>query len=946
MTPERWQQITAIFHAALAREPLGREAFLAEACEADATLRSDVDAMLAGHEGAGQFGELPLLTSVSQLQPDSVLGVAPLAIGSWLGPYQIRSLLGAGGMGQVYKAVDPRLHRDVAIKVLPPVFTTDPDRLARFEHEARVLAALNHPHIGAIYGLEEAAGIRGLVLELVEGSTLADRLTDGPVPLAEVLSFGEQIAEALEAAHSKGIIHRDLKPANVKVTPDGRIKVLDFGLAKAIWGTEERQDLSQLSTVTRLESVAGRVVGTPPYMSPEQARGSAVDERTDIWAFGCLLYELLTGKRAFQGETLSDTIRAVLEREPDWSALPARTHARIRELLRQCLQKDGNRRLPSIADARRTIEEAQRGWNRWRVVAVAAVALAALAIGAALWPRAQTRPADRSEWVQLTKMPDSVSQPTLSPDGRILAFIRGASTFFGAGEIYIKILPDGEPKQLTHDSYLKMSPAFSPDGARIAYTTLNPRWGWDTWVVPVLGGEPQPLLRNASGLLWTGPRQVLFSELKMGVHMGLVTAEESRIGARDIYLPADEPAMAHRSYLSPDGKWVLVVEMDQDHLWLPCRLVPMDGSGPGRRVGPERGGCTVGAWSPDGKWMYFTANPDGANHIWRQRFPDGELEQMTSGPTEEEGIAIAPDGHSFVTAVALQNTSLWVHDAQGERQISLEGNGARPKFTPDGKKLCYLIVREAPSEFGFYRDPGELRVADLETGRSEPVVGGLQVLDYDISADDHEVVMWTTDREGKNRLWLAPFDRSAPPRQIPNVEGGYPRFGPSGEIFFRRLEGKSTFVYRVRPDGTGLRKALEQSILALVGVSRDGRWIESWAPLAGNGPPAYQLYPLEGGPSIPIHAFFGLQWTLDGRSAFITGGQTYVIPLPPGEALPRIPAGGFHSEEEIAHLPGARRLDVQGLRIDTRGVVPGRSADVYAFYRGTTQRNLYRIPIK
>jgi hypothetical protein len=419
--------------------------------------------------------------------------------------------------------------------------------------------------------------------------------------------------------------------------------------------------------------------------------------------------------------------------------------------------------------------------------------------------------------------------------------------------------------------------------------------------------------------------------MKMGVHMGLVTAEESRMGARDLYLPASEPSMAHRSYLSPDGQWVLLVEMDDDHLWLPCRLVPVNGNSPSGPVGPPGGGCTFAAWSPDGKWMYFTANPGGANHIWRQRFPDGQPELFTSGPTEEEGIAMAPDGRSFVTAVVLENTSLWVHDARGERQISLEGNGANPRFTPDGKRLCYLIVKENPSECGAYRQPGELRVADLESGRSEPLVRGFQAVDYDISADGKQVVMWTVDRA----FWLAPLDRSSPPRQIPNLKGSHPRFGPGGEIFFRREEGHSTFVYRVRPDGAGMRKALENPVYLLDNASPDGHWIVGWAPLSGDGPPAYQAFPLDGGRPVHIGAYLPLRWSLDGSSSVI---GTYNIPLQPGEVLRRIPAGGFHSAEEIARLPGARRIDV-------RNLVPGPSADVYAFYRGTIQRNLYRIPI-
>jgi DNA-binding winged helix-turn-helix (wHTH) protein/Tol biopolymer transport system component len=608
----------------------------------------------------------------------------------------------------------------------------------------------------------------------------------------------------------------------------------------------------------------------------------------------------------------------------------------------ETLPRRGYRFIASVNRAEEAPPDAvkKRHLPSWLTAAsIVAAASAVFAIAGMLWFRSPKIALDQSQWMQLTKLPDSASQPAFSPDGRMLAFVRGYSTTAGPGQVYAKILPDGEPVELTHDSLFKMSPVFSPDGTRVAYTTVDPQFHWDTWVVPTLGGKPQPLLRNASGLVWTGPNRVLFSEIKTGLHMGIVTSEENRIGERSVYIPEYEPSMAHRSYLSPDGKWMLLVEMDHDHFWLPCRLVPFDGTSMGRHVGPLGGGCTFAAWSHDGKWMYFTAYPSGVNHIWRQRFPDGEPEQITSGPTEEEGIAMDPDGRSFVTAVALRNTSLWVHNGQGERQISLEGNGTNPKFTPDGKKLCYLIVKQPPNKFGWYRNPGELRIADVESGRSEPLIRGVPVIDYDIAADGQRVVVWTTDPEGKSRLLLAPLDRSSPPIQIPNVEGGSPRFGPGGEIFFRHLEAMTTYVYRVHMDSTGLRKALAEPILHLDAISPDGRWISAWAPLPGNGLPSAQVFPLDGGSPIPLGTFTDLRWSLDGRAVFISGSATYVVPLPLGENLPQIPRDGFHSDEEIARLPGARLIDASG-------IVPGPAQDVYAFYRGTIQRNLYRIPIQ
>jgi len=449
----------------------------------------------------------------------------------------------------VYRARDSRLRRDVAIKILPPAFMADADRVARFEREARILAALNHPNVAAIYGLEDSpaeAGrsVRALVLELVEGETLATQISRGPVPVSAALAIARQIAKALEVAHEKGIVHRDLKPANVKVTPAGVVKVLDFGLAKAAAGEPAETEVASRSQTTAIGSTrVGMILGTAAYMSPEQADGLPVDHRADIWAFGCVLYEMLTGRRPFVAPTVAETLAAIVEREPDWKALPAAVPQRVRELLRRCLRKDIAERVQNIAEARAAIERAERGWNRWRVAAIVATTVAAIALAAGFWLREPAGRADRSEWVQLTQFPDSVVHPALSPDGRMVAFVRGAAipiVPFSRGQVYVKMLPGGEPIQLTNDSLIKMSPVFSPDGGRIAYRTVDQNFGrWDTWTVPVSGGEPKQWLVNASGLIWSSLGQILFSEIRNdprevyvpgGGHMGIVAADEGRTG--------------------------------------------------------------------------------------------------------------------------------------------------------------------------------------------------------------------------------------------------------------------------------------------------------------------------------------------------------------------------------------------------------------------------------
>src|SRR5688572_18546398 len=322
MTPERWERVKNLYDATKARPQAERAAFLASATAGDDELRRDVESLL------GQpVATAALVGRVGTAPPERA---APQNLtGRRLGSFEINALLGRGGMGEVYRAHDTRLGRDVAIKVLPPEFTADPDRLARFEREARVVASLNHPHIAAIHGVEESDGVRGLVLELVEGQTLADRLAQSSglarsgLRLPEALSYARQIADALEAAHEKGITHRDLKPANITITSDGIVKLLDFGIAKVLGGDALPGDVTHSHTTPLGVTTIGAIVGTVHYVSPEQARGKAVDRRTDIWAFGCVLYEMLTGRMAFDGDTPSATIATIVDGSPDWSALPA-----------------------------------------------------------------------------------------------------------------------------------------------------------------------------------------------------------------------------------------------------------------------------------------------------------------------------------------------------------------------------------------------------------------------------------------------------------------------------------------------------------------------------------------------------------------------------------------------------------------------------------------------
>jgi eukaryotic-like serine/threonine-protein kinase len=482
MDSARWKQIEQVYHAALVRPPRERTAFLERACAGDDDLRRAVDSLLA------QASELPFESPALGADAALVTGdAAPPLTGRRFGFYQVDKRIGAGAMGEVYRARDTRLGRDVALKVLPDAFAADTSWLARFEREARLLAALNHPRVAIIHGFEDVDGVRALVLELVEGPTLAERIGRGRVPISESVAIGLQIAEALEAAHEKGIVHRDLKPANIKVLPSGAVKVLDFGLAKALTGDEFGGDISHLPTMASTH-VTGLVVGTPAYMSPEQARGERVDRQADIWAFGCVLYEMLAGRMVFAGKTLSDTLAAVLEHDPDWRALPPSTPAKLRDLLRRCLQKDPKRRLRDVGDAVNELVDLQNPPSsdagiatarsqRTAILLVGASILSALVTGALLWavrPESAAAPARSVRFTVGADGPEALEPSgldrdlALAPDGSRLVYVAGGP---GRVRLVARAFDELDATRLW-DLETPRAPFFSPDGRRLGFFGL------------------------------------------------------------------------------------------------------------------------------------------------------------------------------------------------------------------------------------------------------------------------------------------------------------------------------------------------------------------------------------------------------------------------------------------------------------------------------------------
>lgn len=564
-----------------------------------------------------------------------------------------------------------------------------------------------------------------------------------------------------------------------------------------------------------------------------------------------------------------------------------------------------------------------------------------LALGGIALYRARHGPPE-VRYTQLTDFTDSAVAPALSPDGRMMAFIRGGNPFLSSDQIYVKMLPNGEARRVTDDGRPKYGLAFSPDGSEIAYTVLDVS-GFSTYEVSALGGEPHLLLKNAAGLVWLDSQRLLFSEIPSGIHMGVVTATVTGAGLRTIYFPANERGMAHYSYPSPDRRWALVVEMNGDG-WIPCRLASLAGERAARPVGPA-GACTSAGWSPDGAWMFFTAIVEGRSHLWRQRFPEGTPEQITVGPTEEDGVAVEPAARALITSVGVHESAVWIHDASGERPLSSEGEvmgGISPaSFSPDDSTIYYLLRRGEGSGAELWR-------TEVDSGKSEAVFPGISMLAYDLSADGKQVVYQTSAPGGTTQLWLAPLDRSVPANKVGNPGGRRPCFGAARQILFEKTEGNRNYLEQMDPDGSYPSKVFPYPIAEFQGVSPGRRWVMAAVPRTPERDfPAVMAIPLDGGPARRMCTSYCFpRWSTDGRFLFVpveassrtSPGRSLAIPVGPGESLPDFPPDRIAALAQPGVVPGA-------VSVPRADLVPGKDLEHYAWVNTTVHRNLYRIAL-
>jgi serine/threonine-protein kinase len=689
-------------------------------------------------------------------------------------------------MGEVYRARDTKLGRDVAIKILPQVFTSDPERLARFERESRMLAALNHPHIGAIYGVEDAENVHALVLELVEGDTLAERLRRGRLPVTDAVAIARQIAEALESAHERGIIHRDLKPANVKITPDGKVKVLDFGLAKVVVSDATGPDLSQSPTLTVNGTLEGAILGTAAYMSPEQARGKTVDQRTDIWAFGCVLYEMLTRCRAFPGDTASDTMAAILEREPDWTKLPVAAPAQVRRLLLRCLQKDPSCRLRDIGDARLELDEAlfsparadlQKPAVMTRRTAISALAGAAAgAVATGIFALSRYRGAVPRHLTRFRiPLPEGAvavasfnKRVAISPDGTHIAFnviSGGVSNYLtiGGDKFYLHSLRELEPKALPFDAG---APFFSSDGRWIGF--IGSASGRPQLRKMALDGGPPVTVCNKGcvGATWAADDMIYFVSEVPG---GLVRVAAAGGEAKEVVkVDLTKGERQHRYPCAlPGGKGILITVGTADSETFDDAHIAVLNTETGQTKTVVEGG-THPRYSASGHLLYardgkiFAVRFD-ANRLKTMGQPfmvlEGVLMSRNSGVANYDVSAIGDLVYIPGGADKGERTLMWVDRNGNAEPLKLPLKAyLHPRISPDMRQLAVEI--EGPNHNFYIYDFARDVLSQMTTDG---------VSHWPVWSPDSAQLVYRSGRMGAFKMWQIPADRSRPAAQLPGT---------------------------------------------------------------------------------------------------------------------------------------------------------------------------------